>query len=289
MNEQEKPASTDSARISPTAYYTGYTWFRNGLAAPAFYTRRGHALFTVVEPLVRAASRLNGGVHPETMLLQRHRLIDHLVRTAIEEHGCGAVLELACGISPRGYRFKKEFGDRVLYIEADLPGMAARKEAILRKQGVLSGRHRVVPVDVLARSGPLSLERAVTPLLDGSPLVIVTEGLVNYFPKEVLFPMWDRFHRMPGAAGGQYVTDLHIRSLIPLDVFSQAWIRMIGLFTRGKTYLDFLDHADTVDTMTRAGFRDVTLHDPHDYARTLSMPTTGSRSLVRVVEAGLAA
>jgi len=285
MNLFRKSDSPESARISPTAYYTGHTWYRNGLAAPAFYTRKGHALFAAVEPLVQAASRWNGGVRPEAMLLQRHGLIDHLLRAAIEQQGFGTVLEMACGLSPRGYRFTTEFGDRILYIEADLPAMAARKRSILRRQGGPSERHRVVSVDLLERSGPLSLERAVGPLLDGSPVVVITEGLVNYFPKEVLVSMWQRFRQVLGPAAGLYITDMHVRSLVPPDVFSGAWIRMIRLFTRGATHLDFLDDEDTVETMARAGFRDVVLHDPHDYARALSLPRSGVRSLFRVVEA----
>ncbi len=287
MNAAVKLASPGSARISPTAYYTGHTWYRNGLAAPAFYTRKGHALFAAVEPLVKTAARWNGGVIPEAMLLQRHGLIDHLLRKAIENGGFRTVLELGCGISPRGYRFKKEFGDRILYIEGDLPDMAARKRSILRKQGSRQDRHRVVSVDILDSTGLLSLQQAVAPLLDGSPVAVVTEGLVNYFPKEDLILMWNRLQRVLGPAAGLYLTDMHIRSLVPPDVFSNAWIRMIGLFTRGTTYLDFLDPADTEDTMIRAGFQDVTLHDPHEYAGSLALPRTGSRSLFRVVEARL--
>ena len=158
MNAAVKLASPGSARISPTAYYTGHTWYRNGLAAPAFYTRKGHALFAAVEPLVKTAARWNGGVIPEAMLLQRHGLIDHLLRKAIENGGFRTVLELGCGISPRGYRFKKEFGDRILYIEGDLPDMAARKRSILRKQGSRQDRHRVVSVDILDSTGLLSLQ-----------------------------------------------------------------------------------------------------------------------------------
>jgi len=288
MNTPPRAASPTSARISPTAYYTGHTWVRHGLAPRPFYTRKGHALFAAVQPLVRAASRWNGGVLPENMLLQRHGLIDHLLRRFIEQDGCRTVLELGCGLSPRGYRFCREFGDRVLYIEADLPDMAARKRSILQGAGGLrSSRHQVVPADILERAGGLSLERAVGPLLDGSPVAVVTEGIVNYFPKEVLVPVWRRLMGIVAPARGRYVSDLHLRSLVPPDIFARAWIRMIGLFTRGSTYLDFVDAGDTVDTLLRAGFQGVALHDPHDYIETLGLPRTGERSLFRVVEARL--
>lgn len=288
MKTPGRTAPPGSARISPTAYYTGHVWVRNGLAPPAFHTRRGQALFAAVEPLARMASRWNGGVRPESMLLQRHGLIDHLLRRFIEEDGCRTVLELGCGLSARGWRFERAFGDRVLYIEADLPAMAARKRSILeRHAGARPDRHRVVPVDMLETAGDLSLESAVGPLLSGSPVAVVTEGLVNYFPKEVLVSVWRRLMRLAAPAGGRYVSDLHLRSLVPPDVSARAWIRMIGLFTRGNTYLDFLDPADTEDTLRRAGFEDVVLHDPHDHAVSLGLPRTGARSLFRVLEARL--
>ncbi len=63
----------------------------------------------------------------ESYLLARHRAIDSLLTTAIEEHGIRQVIEVAAGLSPRGWRFAQRYGDRLTYIEADLPGMAERK------------------------------------------------------------------------------------------------------------------------------------------------------------------
>ena len=36
--------SADSARISPTALFTGYTWYRHGLGDAALRTRAGQVL-----------------------------------------------------------------------------------------------------------------------------------------------------------------------------------------------------------------------------------------------------
>jgi hypothetical protein len=40
----------DSARISPTAHYTGYTWLANGLSDPAFATPSGRFLYRASRP-----------------------------------------------------------------------------------------------------------------------------------------------------------------------------------------------------------------------------------------------
>ena len=67
------------------------------------------------------------------------------------------VVEVACGLSPRGWRFAQRYGERITYVEADLPGMAARKRAALDRIGCLSDHHRVVAVDALRDDGPDSL------------------------------------------------------------------------------------------------------------------------------------
>ncbi|MBV8218022.1 MAG: hypothetical protein JO325_06140 [Solirubrobacterales bacterium] len=42
---------------------------------------------------------------------------------------------------PRGWRFAERYGDRIAYVEADLPEMARRKRRALERMGSL-GRQR---------------------------------------------------------------------------------------------------------------------------------------------------
>jgi len=51
------------------------------------------------------------------------------------------VIEVAAGLSPRGWRFRRRYGDRLTYVEADLPAMAARKRGALERMGSLGDRH----------------------------------------------------------------------------------------------------------------------------------------------------
>src|SRR5581483_1125392 len=85
----------------------------------------------------------------EEYLLARHRAIDALLERAIERDGTGQVIEVAAGLSPRGWRFAQRYGERLVYVEADLPEMAERKRAALERIGSLSERHRVREVDAL--------------------------------------------------------------------------------------------------------------------------------------------
>src|SRR5262245_8502192 len=123
-------AERRSETITPTAHYTGYVWFANGLSHPAFATKEGRFFYQALRP-ANAASRAMGGPTLEGMLLARHRVIDHLLERAIAAGRVSQVIEIAAGLSPRGWRFTRDHGDAITYVEADLPDMAARKRAIL--------------------------------------------------------------------------------------------------------------------------------------------------------------
>ena len=90
--------------VSPTAHYTGYVWARNGLSPPEFETIEGRVLFESLRPIMTVNSILGRG-SLEQYLLARHRSIDLLLERAIEEHGVSQVLEIAAGLSARGWRF----------------------------------------------------------------------------------------------------------------------------------------------------------------------------------------
>ena len=142
--------------ISPTAHYTAEVWARHGLSHPALTTAAGRVLHAASR-VPMSASSAAGGPTLESFLLARHRLIDHLLEREIAAGRVSQVLEVACGLSPRGWRFARRHGDAIDYVEADLPAMAARKREALAAAGTLGERHRVVDIDALRDEGPLSL------------------------------------------------------------------------------------------------------------------------------------
>src|SRR5215212_5141939 len=112
--------------ISPTAHYTGYVWYAHGQSHDAFATKTGRLMYRAL----RGANRFASAVKLpslEGMLLARHRLIDQRLTDAIEGGMVSQIVEVACGLSPRGWRFSKRYGDAITYVEADLPGMLANK------------------------------------------------------------------------------------------------------------------------------------------------------------------
>jgi O-methyltransferase involved in polyketide biosynthesis len=241
-----------SDAISPTAQYTGYVWARNGLSHPELETREGRLLFESLHP-VMLASRALGGPSLEAYLLARHRAIDALLERAIAEHGVTQVLEVACGLSPRGWRFAQRHGERLTYVEADLPAMAERKRRALARMGSLSERHRVVSLDALRDDGPGSLALLAPEFDHSRGLAIITEGLLGYLPPEAVAGLWRRFATtLGGFPTGRYVSDLHLGSAQNATV--RAFRLVLSAFVRGRVYLHFDDRADAEASLAAAGF-----------------------------------
>lgn len=135
--------------VSPTAHYTGHVWARNGLGPKELDTLEGRALYLSVQPLM-AASRLTGSPAIEDVLLARHAVIDALLTAEIESGRVTQVVEIAAGMSPRGYTFTQRFGDRISYVETDLADNVATKREALERLGALSSHHRIVEMDALS-------------------------------------------------------------------------------------------------------------------------------------------
>jgi O-methyltransferase involved in polyketide biosynthesis len=260
-----------SAAISPTAHYTGYVWARNGIADPGFATTEGRALFLAVEPIMLAL-RAFGRPTFEPILLARHRLIDARLRAAIESGRVSQVVEVAAGLSPRGWRFATEF-PALTYVEADLPGMVARKRELLGRIGFAAPGHRVVELDALKDGGPGSLAAVAAELDPGRGLAIVTEGLLNYFDRDAVEGMWRRFAKVLGDfAAGVHLADLLLAGDNSGAIASVLQVALSG-FVRGRVHLHYETDAEAIAALERAGFADAHLHRPPE------------SDLVRVVEA----
>src|SRR3954447_15313984 len=94
--------------ISPTAHYTGYVWFAHGQSHEAFATRTGRLMYHALRGPNALAQRASLPTL-EGMLLARHRLIDLRLAEAIESGAIAQVVEVAAGLSPRGWRFRTRY------------------------------------------------------------------------------------------------------------------------------------------------------------------------------------
>jgi O-methyltransferase involved in polyketide biosynthesis len=276
-----------TSRISPTAYYTGHVWCRNGLSDPALDTREGALLFAALRPIMRAGRALTGGVALEEMLLQRHIIIDHLLSRAVESGRVGQVLEIAAGMSGRGLRFARRYGDAgLVYVEGDLPAMAARKRSRLAAAALHVPRHHVVALDVLADDGPLSLAEATRDLFDrGKGIAVITEGLLVYFDTPTTERLWRRLADFVAPfADDVYLADTHLGERMDLPAV-RAFREMLRVFARGRTHVHFVRESQVAPALGRQGFGRVTVHHPVDWAAALSLPGVGRMEVVQVLEA----
>jgi O-methyltransferase involved in polyketide biosynthesis len=243
-----------SAAISPTAHYTGHVWNRNDLSHPALATLEGRVFFEALRPVMRLTSAL-GSPRLESFLLARHRAIDRLLERAIDDDDITQVIEVACGMSPRGWRFSERYGSRLTYLEADLPGMASRKRRALERIGSNSSTHRVVELDALSDRGRGSLGEAVATLDPERGLVIITEGLLSYFAIGEVLELWRRFaDALAGFRTGLYLSDLHVSADNPSGPQVPVFLALLSTFVRGPVRVHFRDESDTVAALTGAGF-----------------------------------
>lgn len=281
--KSDRDPSRSSARISPTAHYTGYTWLEHGLSHPAFATPAGRFLYRALTPANRAMAAANQPTL-DGYLLARHRLIDTLLGQAITEGRIGQVIEVACGLSPRGYRFSREHGDRLTYVEADLPGMAAKKRELLERAGAGGPHHRVVDIDATADDGPMSLAAVAATLDPGRGVAIITEGLLNYFDPGAVTAMWRRFAAVLGQfPHGLYLADLSLGD--GAGPLSRVFAGLLGVFVRGRIHFHFGDAEEATGGLRAAGFGAGRVHSPDDHVEAIGAVDAPSARVTRVIEA----
>ena len=273
----------DTSSISFTALYTGQVWATHGLSAPFLRTRKGALLLNSLTPFETASKWLFGG-NIRSFLLQRHYLIDHCLHQAIES-GSAQVLEIACGLSSRGYRFKQQYPS-LHYIDADLPDMAAQKRELMDEQGLLNSHYQVVDINIFEQDGPLSLDYVMAHFDRSKPIVVITEGLVNYFPLEVIQPFWaqlaQQFKMFPA---GIYLSDnypiyAHMRLANGIKVLAG----LLGGLAKSRVSFHFNSDVAATDAYMDTGFDQLTIHNPEDYYHLKGMPKSRRSPFVRVLE-----
>lgn len=272
-----------SGAVSPTAHFTGETWVRNGLSHSELATWQGRALHrALVLPI--AASRTLGGPTLDGLLLARHRIIDSTLDDLIRG-GVTQVIEVACGMSPRGWRFSERYGERLTYVEADLPAMARRKRDALARMGSLSERHRVAELDVLREGGPGSLESLAEELDPAHALVIVTEGLLLYLDDEAVVGLWARLARVLGRfSKGVYLADLRF-ARPERGISERAFDVILGAFVRGKVHAYRGDEATAAAALRGAGFEEARLHRGDEHPAAAALRGDPGASVVCIIEA----
>ena len=202
MLTQEPAVLSDHRHISFTAHYTGYRWYLLGISHPAFATRKGKWLTVLLQPLENWAER-HVGTSMRTVLQTRHQLINQQVDQLLQRHPDLQIVEFAAGLSPRGWRYRKQY-PALRYVEVDLPDMVTVKKQALHAAG--QAHAEVMAIDLFSPQ----LGQLFQQLDQTKPLLIVSEGLINYFSLTILQQFWSDLARY-GAdfADFYYISDLY--------------------------------------------------------------------------------
>ena len=132
----------------------------------------------IAHPIESWGEKYVGG-SMRTTLKQRHTMLDERLAELIEQSPDLQVLEIAAGLSPRGWWFRQHY-PLIDYRELDLPDMAKTKQAALKQIDHKSPD--VLSVDLFTED----FKKAFKVFDPQRPLVVISEGLINYFTKELL-------------------------------------------------------------------------------------------------------
>jgi len=274
----------DGSRISPTAHYTGQTWVQHAMSDPCLATPEGRLLYTGLRPIHWTLALL-GQPTLDGFLLARHRTIDAYLTEAIEDGSVSQVIELACGLSPRGLRFHRRYGDRITYIEGDLPHMAALKRQELEQAGSLDENHRVVVLDALADEGPNSLAALTSAMDPNRGTALVTEGLINYFDQSTAEAMFSRFAgALAQFPNGMYLTDLYLNRVTNAPLI-RAFSGVLSVFVRGSVYTFYPSTEAAENALVGAGFSLASVGSAADHPASATAKRDPGASLVWIARA----
>lgn len=251
-----QPPLSEHRHISFTAHYTGYMWYVMGISHPAFATRKGKVLTTLLQPLEAGSERVVGGSIRRT-LSQRHKMLDDALQNLLDKHPDLQVIEIATGLSPRGWSFRQQYPD-LTYIEVDLPDMAHTKKRALSSAGQPDAQ--VLAIDLFTPQ----IQTMFDQLKPDAPVAIISEGLVNYFSKEMLKQLWSTLAQY-GSTFPQfyYLTDLCPEPVHhPLAKLVWKSSQLLKFLSRSAFSFHFTTPQEVINFVQDCGYQKVTIQQP---------------------------
>ena len=256
MSEQQL---SKHRHISFTAHYTGYIWYQMGISHPLLATSKGKTLAMIAHPIESWGEKYVGG-SMRTTLKERHTMLDDRLRQLIEQSPDLQVLEIAAGLSPRGWWFRQHY-PMVDYRELDLPDMAQTKQNALKQMDEKSPD--VLSVDLFTED----FQKAFDIFDRNRPLVVISEGLINYFTKELLQQLIQSivdygkdFKTL------HYLTDLYpepVKNKLAKVIWNSS--KLLKIMSRSAFSFHFVSPEEVRNFMQHAGFRQVQVIQPSLY------------------------
>ncbi|RZG74877.1 leucine carboxyl methyltransferase [Acinetobacter wuhouensis] len=245
--------------ISFTAHYTGYIWYQMGISHPLLATSKGKTLAMIAHPIESWGEKYVGG-SMRTTLKERHTMLDDRLRQLIEQHPNLQVLEIAAGLSPRGWWFRQHY-PMIDYRELDLPDMANTKQTALKQ--IDANSPEVLSVDLFTED----FQKAFDVFDPSRPLVVISEGLINYFTKELLQQLIQSIaHYGKDFQSLHYLTDLYpepVKNKLAKVIWSSS--KLLKVMSRSAFSFHFVTPEQVRNFMQLAGFSKVQVVQPSLY------------------------
>ncbi len=188
------------------------------------------------------------------------------VTDAIRRTGIYQVLELASGLTLRGLSFTQD--PRYTYLESDLTGITAEKQAIIaslrEKHGLADHANLHFPaVNALDRS---QLQEAVKRLDRGQPLVVVSEGLFPYLSPDELHTVARNTRDLLAEFNGTWITtDFSIKDEVnQVSDQQRNFRRIVAAATDHKMYSNAFDTLEQLMAFLREMGLSAAVHNPLD-------------------------
>ncbi len=143
-----------------------------------------------------------------------------------------------------------------------------------------------MPINIFADDGDLSLAHVLGQLDTRKPVVVITEGLVNYFPLAVISEFWRKLATaLQHFPQGTYLTDNYpLYHGMPFYHTLKNLGRLLGAISRSQVGFHFHSDEQTVSHFLQQGFDDLTVHNPADFYSQLPIPQTRGNPMVRILE-----
>lgn len=236
--------------ISFTAHYTGYIWYLLGISHERFATSKGKHLATLLYPFETLTEKFVGHSVRSTLKL-RHRLIDQRLEQLITQHPDLQVVEIAAGLSPRGWRFRQKY-PAISYIEVDLPAMAAIKREALKP---IDPDARIYGCDIFSEQFQQILTRDLDPT---RPIAVLSEGLINYFSKDLIGQLSQilttGFQSFPK---GYFISDLYPEPTHRLAKMIWHSSKLLKILSKSEFKFYFTSPQEARDFFKTHGFKTV--------------------------------
>jgi len=171
------------------------------------YARAAAELVFGAEAVAKAGEE--AAANPAMLARQRHfELRAESIDEVLRARGATRVLELAAGLSLRGLAAAAHEG--VVYVDTDLPEMAATKTALVAqlRPASLAGEIHVRALDALDTAA----FRATIASIPSGPLTVAHEGLLMYLSDEEKARLAAHVREALAERGGWWVTaDVYVR------------------------------------------------------------------------------